>query len=88
MEMLGLKERHHPCRKSQNNSAENAHLVIRRRARTQRKFKSRGSAQRFLASHGLVCNALNLQPHLISRPGLRTLRAKAELAGTTATIAA
>lgn len=69
----------------ENNRAENSHLVIRRLERKQQKFKSQGSAQRFLASHGPIYNAFNLQPHLISRPGLRALRAKAELAWKAAT---
>lgn len=88
MKMLGLQERHQPGGMRQNNRAENSHLVIRRRERKQQKFKSQGSAQRFLGSHGPIYNAFNLQPHLISRPGLRTLRAKAELAWAAATAAA
>lgn len=87
MKVLGLQERHHPGGMRQNNRAENSHLVIRRRERKQQKFKSQSSAQRFLGSHGPIYNAFNFQPHLISRPGLRTLRAK-ELAWAAATAAA
>ena len=54
--------------------------------RKQQRFKSQGSAQRFLASHGPIYNTFNLQPHMISRPELLTLRAKAELAWAAATI--
>lgn len=85
---LGLRQRHRHGGMRENNRVENSHLVIRRRERKQQKFKSQGSAQRFLSSHGPIYNAFNLQPHLISRSGLRTLRAKAELAWTAATIAA
>ena len=72
----------------ENNRAENSHLAIRRRERKQQKFKSQGSAQRFLSSHAAVYNVFNTQPHLISRAGLRTLRAQAHQAWATATAAA
>lgn len=85
---LGLGQRHRPGGMRENNRAENSHLPIRRRERKQQKFKSQGSAQRFLSSHGPIYNAFNLQPHLISRSGLRSLRAKAELDWTAATITA
>lgn len=71
---LNLQGRHRPGGMRENNRAENSHLVIRRRERKQQKSKSQGSAQRFLSSHGPIYNAFNLQPHLISRAGLRTLR--------------
>ena len=51
-------------------------------------IKSQGSAQRFLSSHGPIYNAFNLQPHLISRAGLRTLRGLADDAWTAARRAA
>jgi len=71
----------------QKNRAENSHLDIRRRERKQQKFKSQGSAQRFLSSHAAIYNAFNVQPHLISRPGLRNLRAKAHEAWAAANVA-
>lgn len=74
LKALGLPGRHSPGGIRENNRAENSDLVIRRRERKQQKFKSQGSAQRFLSSHGPIYNAFNLQPHLISRAGLRTLR--------------
>lgn len=72
----------------ENNRAENSHLSIRRRERKQQKFKFQGSAQRFLSRHGPIYNTFNPRPHPISRPGLRTLRAKVKLAWAAATIAA
>ena len=75
-------------RDARNNRVENSHLVIRRRERKQQRFKSQGSAQRFLATHGAVYNTFNLQQHLISRKTLRQFRLDANAAWTAATIAA
>ena len=88
MKGLNLQGRHRPGGMRENNRAENSHLVIRRRERKQQRFKSQGSAQRFLSSHGPIYNAFNLQPHLIARPGLRILRGQAEIAWAAATQAA
>ncbi len=85
---LGIEDRHRPGGMRENNRAENSHLVIRRRERKQQKFKSQGSAQRFLATHAAVYNTFNLQSHLISRPSLRILRIQADEAWTAATVAA
>jgi hypothetical protein len=41
------------------------------------RFKSAGSAQRFLSVHAAVHNTFYLQRHLISRSTLRTFRAEA-----------
>ncbi|MCI3179238.1 hypothetical protein C5708_03130 [Caulobacter sp. CCUG 60055] len=70
-EALNLQERHRPSSMRENNRAENSHLPIRRRERKMQKFKSQGSAQRFLAIHATVYNTFNLQPHLIRRSTLR-----------------
>ena len=86
--ILGLSDRHRPGGMRENNRAENSHLMIRRRERKQQKFKSQGSAQRFLSSHAAIYNTFNTQTHLISRTGLRTLRAGAHEAWAAATIAA
>jgi putative transposase len=69
------------CRHEQglrmNNRAENSHQVVRRRERKMQRFKSVGSAQRFLSVHAAVHNAFYLQRHLISRSALRTFRTEA-----------
>jgi putative transposase len=62
--------------------------VIRRRERKQQKFKSQGSAQRFLAAHAAFYNTFNIQTHLISRRTLRSMRAQADRAWEVSTIAA
>jgi transposase-like protein len=85
---LGLASVHRPGGMRANNRAENSHLAIRRRERKQQKFKSQGSAQRFLATYGPIYNTFNLQPHLIRRPTLHTLRAEAHRAWAVATAAA
>jgi len=60
-----------------NNRPENSHPAVRRRERKMQRFKSAGSAQRFLSIHAAVHNTFNLQRHLISRSTLRTFRAEA-----------
>ena len=60
-----------------NNRAENSHQPVRRRERKMQRFKSAGSAQRFLSIHAAVHNTFNLQRHLISRSTLRIFRAEA-----------
>jgi transposase-like protein len=60
-----------------NNRAENSHQPTRRRERKMQRFKSPGSAQRFLSVHAAVHNTFNVQRHLTSRPTLRVLRDEA-----------
>ena len=85
---LGMTSRHRPGGMRENNRAENSHLVIRRRERKQQKFKSQGSAQRFLATHAAIYNTFNTQPHLVSRRTMRIMRAQAHDAWAAATVAA
>ena len=68
---------HHEQGLRKNNRAENSHQPVRRRERKMQRFKSAGSAQRFLSIHAAVHNTFNLQRHLISRSTLRTFRAEA-----------
>ena len=60
-----------------NNRAENSHQPTRRRERKMQRFKSRGSAQRFLSTHAAVYNTFNVQRHLATRQAHRTVRSAA-----------
>ena len=84
---LGLSARHEQGLRK-NNRAENSHQVVRRRERKQQRFKSAGSAQRFLSLHAPVYNTFNVQRHLVSRRTLRVFRAEAARAWQIATAAA
>jgi putative transposase len=84
---LGLAARHERGLRK-NNRAEVSHQPVRRRERKMQRFKSPGSAQRFLSIHAAVHNAFDLQRHLISRRTLRTFRAEAMEQWRTATAAA
>jgi transposase-like protein len=84
---LGLSARHEQGLR-ENNRAENSHQAVRRRERKMQRFKSPGSAQRFLVSHAAVHNTFNLERHLISRRTLRLFRAAAAQQWQIATAAA
>jgi putative transposase len=73
---LGISARHErgPWK---NNRAENSHQPTRRRERKMQRFKSLGSAQRFLSAHAVVFNTFNVQRHLTSASTHRIFRAAA-----------
>ena len=79
---------HHEQGLRQNNRAENSHQVVRRRERKLQRFKSPGSAQRFLSMHAAVHNTFNLQRHLVSRSILRIFRSDAAAQWRSATAVA
>ena len=83
---LGLAAQHEQGLR-RNNRAENSHQPIRRRERKLQRFKSPGSAQRFLSAHAAVYNNFNVQRHLVSRKTLRFLREEALHTWRTATAA-
>ena len=67
---MGLSARHEQGLR-RNNRAENSHQPTRRRERKMQRFKSPGSAQRFLSIHAAAHNTFNVQRHLTSRRSLR-----------------
>ena len=56
------------------NRAENSHQPVRRRERKQQRFKSPGSAQRFLSIHSATYNTFYHQRHLLKRSMCKELR--------------
>jgi transposase-like protein len=73
---LGLHAVHVQGRR-QNNRCENSHLPVRRREHKQQRFKSPGSAQRFLNVHAAVYNLFNIDRHLTSRRTMKAFRDQA-----------
>jgi len=73
---LGLSAEH-VRGKRKNKRAESSHVPIRRRERKMQRFRSAGSAQRFLAIHAAVSNTFTTSRHLISANTARLLRQEA-----------
>jgi transposase-like protein len=73
---LGIDHRHGRGQ-WKNNRAENSHQPTRRRERKMQRFKSAGSAQKFLSAHAGVHSTFNVQRHLTSAQTHRTFRAAA-----------
>src|ERR1700687_624358 len=84
---IGFSARHEQGLRK-NNRAENSHQPTRRRERKMQRFKSPGSAQRFLSTHAAVQNIFNVQRHLTSRRTLGVVRAVAMDTWRTAVAAA
>ncbi len=70
-----------------NKRAENSHQPVRRRERKQQRFKSPGSAQRFLNIQSSVYNTFYVQRHLLNRLTFKRLRSDAFDAWESASVA-
>ena len=73
---LGQSDRHATGGRS-NNRAEVSHHPTRQRERQRRRFRSPGSAQKFLYIHAAIYNQFNIQRHLISRRTMKSFRTAA-----------
>ena len=74
--ILGLTAEHMDNKRS-NNRAENSHQPVRRRERKMQRFKSPGSAQKFLNIQSATYNTFYAQRYLINRPTFKQYRADA-----------
>jgi len=72
---MGLSRRHETGWRK-NNREEISHQPVRRRERKMQRFKSAGSAQRFLSIPAAVYNAFYVQRHLLHRRFFKQFRAE------------
>jgi len=84
---LGLTAEHIDNKRA-NNRAENSHQPVRRRERKLQRFKSPGSAQRFLNIQSAVYNSFYVQRHLLNRSLFKRFRTDAFDVWESATAAA
>jgi transposase-like protein len=61
-----LGEKRHERGRWENSRAENSHQSTRRKERKMHRFKSAGSAQKFLSAHAAVHYTFNVECHLAS----------------------
>jgi len=73
---LGLDVEHMTDKRT-NNRAENLHQPVRWRERKMQRFKSPGSAQRFLNLHSATYNGFYFQRHLLERTTFKRYRKSA-----------
>ena len=84
---IGLTAEHIDNKRA-NNRAENSHQPVRRRERKMQRFKSPGSAQRFLNLQSATYNTFYLQRHLLNRQNFKHYRSHALDVWTAASAAA
>jgi putative transposase len=70
---LGLTAEHIDNKRA-NNRAEHSHQPVRRREQKQQRFKSPGSAQRFLNIQSAVYNTFYVQRYLLDRLTFKRFR--------------
>ncbi len=74
---LGTSPHSHVTGRRCNNRAGSSHVPVRRREQKLQRFKSPGSAQRFLSLHAAAYNFFTVARHLTTAPTHRLFRAEA-----------
>ena len=73
-----LPRSEHRRHKRPNNTAENSHRPVRKRARAMQRFKSPEHAQRFLETFSTVCNHFRPRHHLSARRSRQVMTERCE----------